>query len=117
MAKLLLMALLATADIHITVFPLAALNGNSRWITCRVTPNDDNRRLIFGIENSERENSEVPLFGAKAPITHGPFEVKRVGCDAGPDAYCIVVHADGSKKKVVQQITVSGCDGGPARGR
>jgi hypothetical protein len=96
-------------DIAVTLYPATGLAGNSRWITCRVTPNEANRTLVYGIDDSELENSERQLDGYHAPITWGPYEVKHVGCDAHT-AYCRVVRNDGSMKSAAVHIEVGGCN-------
>jgi hypothetical protein len=98
-------------DISITLYPSVALNGNSRWLTCRVTPNEANRKLVYGIDDSELENSERQLDGYQAPITWGPYEVKHVGCDAHT-AYCRVVRNDGSVRFATLHVEVGGCEPG-----
>ena len=110
---LLLLALVlvgAANDINLKVYPSAILHGNSVWLTCRVTPHPMNRRLEFGVKESSRDHSEIQLEGSKAPITHGPFEVKGVECEQGP-AYCIVYRADGTSVRAMQSITIAGCEG------
>lgn len=106
---LLLPASVDSGGINTRVYPQAIMAGSSVWLTCRVTPNVHNRTLVYGIVNSEQENTERQLNGYDAPITWGPIEVKRVPCGAGP-AYCTVLRADGSKFQNVKPLTVSGCE-------
>jgi hypothetical protein len=107
----LLLPVLAAGDsgINTRVYPQAILRGNSLWLTCRVTPNNSNRLLRYGVVNSEQENTERQLDGKDARITWGPVEIKRVPCDAGP-AYCQVLRADGSHSEDIRQINVGGCE-------
>jgi hypothetical protein len=108
-----LVFLLAAGDrgLNIRVSPQAILAGNSTWLTCRVSPDDKNRKLLFGIAGSEREGSERQLDGSKAPITWGPIEFKRIPCGAGP-AYCIVERVEGRPLQAIEQINVGGCEPG-----
>jgi hypothetical protein len=105
----LLLAATATPGVNIRVFPGAILKGNSVWLTCRVTPDPANRMLIYGVENSEQENTNRQLDGADAKITWGPVEIKRIGCDAGP-AYCVVVKSDGARVTATARLNVGGCE-------
>jgi hypothetical protein len=105
----LLLLLTDSPGVNIRVNPAVIMHGSSTWLTCRVTPDPANRRLVYGVVNSEHENTERQLDGSKAPITWGPVEIKRVPCDAGP-AYCVVFKADGSNVKAIQQINVAGCE-------
>lgn len=121
----LLLPALAAGDsgINTRVFPQAILRGNSVFITCRVTPNEANRKLIYGVRGSDLDGidggSQRDLLGppkpdgtldwTRVPITWGPVEAKHVQCDGGP-AYCVVVRADGSTIKDVRPINVGGCE-------
>jgi hypothetical protein len=106
----LLLMLVAGADgLNIRVYPSAVLRGNSIWLTCRVTPEARNRMLMYGIVNSEQENTQRQLDGSDAPITWGPVEIKHLGCDAGP-AYCVVFRNDGSSVKATAPVSVGGCE-------
>jgi len=106
------LALMGAGDkgLNIRVYPQAVLQGNSVFLTCRVSPDDRNRKLLFGIAGSEREGSERQLDGSKAPITWGPMEFKRMPCNAGP-AYCIVERQGERPLQAMEQLTVGGCEG------
>lgn len=101
----------AEQGLAIRVSPLVTQPGRSLWLTCRVTPDRRNRRLVFGIAGTEREHSERQLDGYDAPITWGPMEIPRVPCGAGP-AYCRVERQGDRALQVMQQIVVAGCDEG-----
>ena len=109
MIRLGLLFTLTLLGVNAHVYPSAILRGNSVWLTCRVTPDASNRRLVYGIVNSEQENTERQLDGSAAPITWGPVEIKHLGCDAGP-AYCVVFRHDGSVTKATAAIVVGGCE-------
>jgi len=100
---------LTTSGVNIRVHPAAILRGSSVWLTCRVTPNAQNRMLVYGIVNSEQENTQRQLDGYDARITWGPVEIKHLGCDAGP-AYCVVFRADGTSARQTAPIAVAGCE-------
>jgi hypothetical protein len=110
-ALLLLLLAAASSDkgLAIRLYPQAILVGNSTWLTCRVTPDSRNRKLLFGIAGSEREGSERQLDGDKAPITWGPTEFRRIPCGAGP-AYCIVERQGERPLQAMEQLNVGGCD-------
>lgn len=103
--------LIAKGDggLNIRVNPRIVMKGQSVWLTCRVTPDKRNRKLLFGIAGSEREGSERQLGGSSAPITWGPIEFKHIPCDAGP-AYCIVERQGERPLQVMETIQVAGCD-------
>lgn len=98
-----------TAPVTIKVSPAVVLVGQGVTLTCRVSPEEGNRRLSFGIEGSERERSDWQLNGAEKQQTWGPFRIERIPCDVGV-AYCEVQRADGRVFRVTQALTVGGCD-------
>jgi hypothetical protein len=107
--SLLLAATAGSSGINTRVYPQVIVAGSSIWLTCRVTPDERNRKLIYGIAGSEQEQTERQLDGYGAKITWGPTEIKRIPCDAGP-AYCIVVRNDGTTSRDIKDITIGGCE-------
>lgn len=107
--SLLLAAAKGDSGVSTRVYPQVVMRGSSIWLTCRVTPNEKNRKLIYGIAGSEQEETERQLDGYDAKITWGPVEVKRLPCDVGP-AYCIVVRNDGTRTQDSKPLTVGGCE-------
>lgn len=108
---LLLLPALVMGDSGVStrVYPTVIMRGSSIWLTCRVTPDERNRKLIYGIVGTGQEDTERQLDGYSARITWGPVEIKRVPCDAGP-AYCRVERNDGTRSQDTKPLLVGGCE-------
>jgi hypothetical protein len=108
------------SGLKLTLKPQALIVGNSTWLTCRVNPDHKNRKLIFGIAGSGREGSERSLEPpvndkgepdwSKVAVTWGPYEFKKIPCDAGP-AYCIVERQGERPLQEILPLNVGGCEG------
>lgn len=102
-------ALAATSDngLNIRLSKQVVLAGQSTWLTCRVSPDSRNRKLLYGIAGMLA--SERQLDGKDAPITWGPTEFKHVPCDAGP-AYCVVERQGERPLQAMLELQVAGCE-------
>jgi len=117
-----ILALVAYGEsgLRLTLRPQALIVGSPTWLTCRVNPDHKNRKLIFGIAGSGREGSERSLEPpvndkgepdwSKVPVTFGPYEFKKIPCDAGP-AYCIVERQGERPLQDIMPLNVGGCEG------
>lgn len=111
--KILTLLILAAATakgdsgLNIRLNPQVVMPGASTWLTCRVTPDDKNRTLLYGIAGVQA--SERQLDGSKAAITWGPIEFKKIPCGAGP-AYCIVDRQGDKPLQATATLEVAGCE-------
>lgn len=101
-----LIGALTIPPVEIRLNPRALIVGGALRVTCRVQPDEANRRLNFGIENYR--DSEYMLEGRESKIT---FErlFEHVPCDT-EKAYCQVIRADGKIVRVTEEFHVVGCD-------
>ncbi len=109
--SVLLFAFLSSAygdtGLNIRLNPQVLMPGASTWLTCRVTPHEDNRKLAYGIAGVH--SSERQLEGSKAAITWGPVEFKKLPCGAGP-AYCIVERVNGRPLQAMATLEIAPCN-------
>lgn len=100
--------LLASAPLTIRVYPQTLMVGQNVGMTCRVTPDPENRKLIMGFKMWQA--SERDLDGASAPITWNMI-FNKVPCEPG-EAFCAVQRTDGKTFRVTTEIVVAGCNNG-----